>query len=69
MTFDTPATCAAAAAAAPAIAAGDQHVHVAAALGGRGHGVEGAALQGGVVVFSDNECDHDIFYPGINLFR
>jgi hypothetical protein len=43
-----------------AAAAGDQHVDFAAALGGRGHGV-GCALQRGVVVFSNDECDHDVF--------
>jgi len=37
-----------------AVAAGDQDVHVAAALGGRGDGVVGAAFEGCVVVFSDD---------------
>src|SRR5687768_10374747 len=33
-------------------------MHVATASGGRGHGVECGALDGGVVVFGDNECRH-----------
>jgi len=39
---------------------GDQHVHVTAAGLGRGHGVQGGALDGGVVVFSNNEYGHDV---------
>ena len=34
---------------------------VAAALGGRGDGVQGAALEGRVVVFCDYQCCHDGF--------
>ncbi len=45
-----------------AIAAGDQQMDLTAASDGCGYGVEGASLEGGVVVFSDNECDHDIFF-------
>jgi hypothetical protein len=40
-----------------AVRTGDEHVHLiarpSAALGGRGHGVVGCALQGAIVVFSD----------------
>jgi hypothetical protein len=53
MTFDTPAI-AAAALRRRRRCASDQDVHVTAALGGSGHGVQGAGLQAGVVVFSDN---------------
>ena len=42
------------------VVAGHEHVHVTSALGGGGHGVEGRALEGGVVVFGNNECGHDM---------
>ena len=40
------------------IAAGHQHVHITTGLRRSGHGVQGRALDGGVVVFSDYECGH-----------
>jgi hypothetical protein len=40
------------------VVAGHQHMHVAAAGLGRGDGVEGGALDGGVVVFGNDECGH-----------
>jgi hypothetical protein len=40
------------------ISAGDQHVDIAAALQGRGDGVEGGALEGAVVVFGNDEDTH-----------
>ena len=36
-------------------AAGDQHVHIAAALKRGGDGIEGRTLDGGVVVFGNNK--------------
>ena len=41
------------------IATSHQHMHVTTALGSSGHGVQGGALDGGVVVFSDYESSHD----------
>jgi len=36
-------------------------VDIAAALGGSGNGVERASLERSVVVFSNDECGHDVF--------
>jgi len=38
--------------------AGDEHMHVTAALGGGGHGVEGGGLDARVVVFGNYQCCH-----------
>ncbi|MNI15507.1 hypothetical protein D3C73_688070 [compost metagenome] len=40
------------------VGAGDQHVHVASDLGGGGDGVQGCALQLGVIVFGNNQRRH-----------
>jgi hypothetical protein len=40
------------------IGAGDQHVDVTATGQGRGHGIEGRALDRGVVVFGNNKRSH-----------
>jgi len=40
------------------VVAGDQHVHVAAALGGGGDSVQGRTLEGAVVVFGNDEDGH-----------
>jgi hypothetical protein len=40
------------------VVAGHQHVDVTAAGLGGGDGVEGGALEAGVVVFGDDECGH-----------
>jgi hypothetical protein len=40
------------------IGIGHQHMHITTAGEHRGHGVQGRRLDGGVVVFSDNECGH-----------
>jgi hypothetical protein len=40
------------------IGAGDQHVDVTATGQGRGHGIEGRALDRGVVVFGNNKRGH-----------
>ncbi|MCY1235039.1 hypothetical protein D9M72_476430 [compost metagenome] len=40
------------------IGAGDQHVHVASDLGGGGDGVQGCALELGVIVFGNNQRRH-----------
>ncbi|MDT4871321.1 hypothetical protein FQZ97_1064440 [compost metagenome] len=42
------------------VVAGDEHVHLTPALGGGGDGVERGALDGGVVVFGNDECGHDL---------
>jgi len=41
------------------VGAGDQHVHVASDLGGGGDGVQGCALELGVIVFGNNQRRHD----------
>ena len=41
------------------VVASDEHMHVATASGSSGHGVEGGALDGRVVVFGNDECGHD----------
>jgi len=41
------------------VVAGDKHMHVAAALRSGRNGVEGRALEGAMVVFSDDESGHD----------
>src|SRR5690606_19496617 len=48
------------------VVAGHQDVHVTATLGGGSDGVERGALDGGVVVFCNNECGH-LFCPQITL--
>jgi len=40
------------------VVAGHQHVHVATGLQRGGHGVQGGALDGRVVVFGNNKCGH-----------
>src|SRR5690606_19838588 len=50
-----------------ALMAGDQHVHIAAALGGCGDRVQGAGFQAGVVVFGNNECSHVLFLYWMTL--
>ncbi len=40
--------------------AGHQHIHVAAKLGSRGHGLVGRVRQGRIVVFSNNKNSHQI---------
>ena len=47
------------------VVAGHQHVHVATDGDGGGDGVQGGALDGGVVVFSDDEGGHVLFSPWI----
>jgi hypothetical protein len=42
------------------IGAGDQHVDVTATGQGRGHGIEGRALDRGVVVFGNNKRGHGL---------
>lgn len=49
------------------IGAGHQHVHIAAAGDGGGDGVQGGGLDGGVVVFGNNECGHGLKTPQITL--
>ena len=41
------------------VVTGHQHMHIATAGSGGGHGVEGGALDGRVVVFGNDECGHD----------
>jgi hypothetical protein len=45
---------------------GDEHVHVPSTLSGSGDGVQGRALDGGVVVFGNNECGQ-LSVPQITL--
>ena len=40
------------------IQASDQHMHLTAALGGGGHGVQGGGANAGVVVFGNYESGH-----------
>ena len=42
------------------VVAGDQHMHIATDGFGGGDGVECGALDGGVVVFSNDECGHGL---------